>query len=306
MKILVIGGSYFFGRWFVQLARKEHEITVLNRGNIKVGLNGVTEYVADRHDTEALKKLSLDKDGYDAAVDFCAYEKGDISTIFGFLNTKKLKRYIFISTVDVYKRNTGCLLHEGSPIGNDDKKGVVEEYIAGKTELESEIRQLEKQTGVKCISVRPAILYGPGNYAPRESIYIDWIRRAGQIIHPRGADGTFQLIYVADAARGLIRLLELGPGEIKEVYNFCSDPAIDYDMFERALMKAVIIHGRYPEFETLDVNVLDVIDKGIPLPFPLIKAESERVNDNGFRELLGNTTPLEMGLVECLRVMDAQ
>ena len=76
MNILVIGGSYFFGRWFVELARKEHSITVLNRGSIKVGLPGVKEIVCDRHDASIGSFLDSD---YDITVDFCAYKKGDIS-----------------------------------------------------------------------------------------------------------------------------------------------------------------------------------------------------------------------------------
>ena len=32
MKILVIGGSYFYGRVFVMLTAPQHEITVVNRG----------------------------------------------------------------------------------------------------------------------------------------------------------------------------------------------------------------------------------------------------------------------------------
>ena len=32
MKLLVIGGSYFYGRVFVMEAAKEHDITVWNRG----------------------------------------------------------------------------------------------------------------------------------------------------------------------------------------------------------------------------------------------------------------------------------
>lgn len=37
MKLLVIGGSYFYGRVFVMEAAKEHEITVWNQGNLPHG-----------------------------------------------------------------------------------------------------------------------------------------------------------------------------------------------------------------------------------------------------------------------------
>ena len=94
MKILVIGGSYFLGRWFVELAHKKHSVTVLNRGSIKVGLPGVTELVCDRHDAEGLKKLSCNE--YDAVVDLCAYKKGDIEGIINVFGRSSAK-YIFSS-----------------------------------------------------------------------------------------------------------------------------------------------------------------------------------------------------------------
>ncbi len=50
MKILVIGGSYFFGRVFVMLAAKEHEVTVVNRGTYSVAELGAGQIKGDRRD----------------------------------------------------------------------------------------------------------------------------------------------------------------------------------------------------------------------------------------------------------------
>ena len=43
MKILVLGGSYFYGRVFTMLSAKKHEITVLNRGTYSMGDLGVRQ-----------------------------------------------------------------------------------------------------------------------------------------------------------------------------------------------------------------------------------------------------------------------
>ena len=43
MKILVIGGSYFYGRVFVMEAAKEHRLTLLNRGTYSMQEFGVEE-----------------------------------------------------------------------------------------------------------------------------------------------------------------------------------------------------------------------------------------------------------------------
>ena len=42
MNLLVIGGSYFYGRVFVMEAVKEHTVTVLNRGTYSMKEFGVT------------------------------------------------------------------------------------------------------------------------------------------------------------------------------------------------------------------------------------------------------------------------
>ena len=76
MKILVLGGSYFFGRVFVMEAAKEHDITVVNRGTYSMEAFGVTQLKGDRKDTDFLKTITGD---YDVLVDFCGYQKGDVS-----------------------------------------------------------------------------------------------------------------------------------------------------------------------------------------------------------------------------------
>ena len=43
MRILVIGGTYFLGKAFVQIAANDNEIVLLNRGNRK------TDFINDNH-----------------------------------------------------------------------------------------------------------------------------------------------------------------------------------------------------------------------------------------------------------------
>ena len=312
MKILVIGGSYFLGRWFVQLTYKENDITVLNRGNIPVGLNGVTEIVADRHNESELCKLDESGEAYDAVVDFCAYNAGDIRGILKHLESRLPERYIYVSTVDVYKKGTGLVLDESAGLadvsmiaGRTDPACDEDVYIRGKAALEEELVTECAGYGIRGVSVRPVILYGPGNYAPRESVYFEWIKRAGQILHPVDADGHFQMLYVKNAASGLVRLCEMPSGELKSAYNFCTDETVTYDLFESALAGAcarndpAVSDGK--AFARVDVTVDTVLRQGLPLPFPLTKGESEKYSGGLFKELNVDVTPLEEGLYECMR-----
>ena len=59
--VLVIGGSYFVGRVFVEeLSRiPDYAIYVMNRGNVPINIEGVIEIICDRHDAEAMYKAWL-------------------------------------------------------------------------------------------------------------------------------------------------------------------------------------------------------------------------------------------------------
>ena len=97
MKILVIGGSYFYGRVFVMLAAGEHDVTVVNRGTYSVESLGARQIRGDRRDRSVWKGI---KEKYDVIVDFCAYEKDDIATVLQNMDQSP-KQYVLISTVDV-------------------------------------------------------------------------------------------------------------------------------------------------------------------------------------------------------------
>jgi nucleoside-diphosphate-sugar epimerase len=63
--VLVIGGSYFVGRVFVEEISKEpgYSIHVMNRGNIPMRLKEVHEIKADRQNVNQIKKISPASNG---------------------------------------------------------------------------------------------------------------------------------------------------------------------------------------------------------------------------------------------------
>ena len=135
MKILIIGGTYFLGPAFIRRALEQgHEITVFNRGTRKTGRGRVKEIKGDRSVYEDLVRARGD---YDAVVDFCAYKKGDIDRVRKALDGNAY-RYVFISTVDVYRRNTGEVLTEDAEFETRDFGGEAGAYILGKAALEKD------------------------------------------------------------------------------------------------------------------------------------------------------------------------
>lgn len=287
MQILVIGGSYFLGKSFVKMAAKDHIVSVFNRGNRPFKDNRIRQFIGDRHDANALAKLK--GQSFDAVVDFCAYQKGDIAQIFAELDGS-FKQYIFVSTCDVYERGLQQNLDENAPFERRNFGGEAGDYIAGKVALEEELMKASEHYRVPYTSIRPAFIYGPDNYAPREGIYFHWISQAGQILHPVDATGQFQLVYVEDVAKALLNAI----GNRKafgKAYNLAPIQMETYDSFADALAKSVDT-----AFERIPVTVDMVQEKGIMLPFPLTKEESNRYDGRKALELIESYTELTEGL----------
>ncbi len=287
MKILVIGGSYFVGRAFVGLAAGENDLYLLNRGNHPLNDPAIREYSMDRHDGKAV--ASIEEPHFDVIVDFCAYERGDIRGIAENLKAS-FDQYLFVSTCDVYRRGTMRVMDEEEELESRDFGGEAGAYITGKVALEGELRECCRERGAAFTSVRPAFIYGPDNYAPREGIYFKWITAAGQILHPSDADGEFQMVYVRDVAAALLAACG-NPAAYDRVYNLCGPERVTYDSFAELLQR---VTGT--AFERVPVSVQNVIGQGIPLPFPLTKEESNWYDGSRVAELGVSYTALEEGM----------
>ena len=262
-KILVIGGSYFAGRVFTMVASNQCELTLINRGRYSMSrYPDVREIRCDRHDAAALR--ALPPADYDAVVDFCAYAPGDIETLAAAAPIT-FKKYIYVSTADVYDRAAPQPWTEQTPIGTDFSMTGPDTaaYLSGKASLEAECRSLCARRGADCVILRPAFLYGPYNYAPRETWYIQTAVSGAPIPHPTDAAGRFQFVYVKDLAMAVLAALSPDAPGGCHAYNLAAPEVFDYDRFLAALRAA---SGR--PVETAPVTVEQVLRENLPLPFP--------------------------------------
>lgn len=276
MKILVVGGSYFFGRVFVMLTAKIHDITVVNRGTCSMEELGVKQIKGERHDPTLWQGI---KEDYDVAVDFCAYDKGDIRLLFENFGGH-VRQYILISTVDVYQR-TGEVKGEDSPFESRLFPGEAGAYIAGKVALEQELLKVCTDRGIQYSVLRPAVLYGPYNYAPRESEYICFMVQQGFLPHITDTTGRFQFVYVKDAAEAVKRCL-LNEKAYGQAYNLCQDELMDYDCFYQYLSEAADV-----EFTEIPLTCSQAQQQGVPLPFPVAEEETLLVSNEKSKAELG-------------------
>ena len=293
MKILVIGGSYFLGRVFVYTACKEHDVTVLNRGTRPLRLENVREVRIDRHDEEKLQSFAAGEmraaSGaavYDAVVDFCAFNPGEIRTAAKALRGL-FQQYIFISTVDVLERTFGGSGTAGAPQPKKEDApyetryfgGQTGDYITGKVMLEKELKEISGEEGVCYTIVRPVMVYGPFNYAPREAYYVKRIAAGEPVFEPEDADGQFQFVYVRDAARMILALCGKEGAE-GEIFHLAPPEYVTYRRFF-ALLESM-------HFPDADIRKIRYADAGEQyFPFPVTARETELYTGDKITALTG-------------------
>ena len=296
VRVLVIGGSYFLGRIFCTLASRQEdtELTLLNLGRYPMThLPRLREYRCDRHDPLALAELPGTE--WDAAVDLCAYAPGDVSRLLDYL-PGKVKRYILVSTADVCVRSPGVPLDEEAPLLTEPPREAAGDYAFQKRLLETELRRECEKRGVSPVILRPAFIYGPYNYAPRESWYIEKVVRGEALPVPSDGTGRFQTVYVKDAAEAIIACIRQDAAR-GQVFNLSAPEVLDYDAFIETL-RAVSDRP----FTTRSLTVAEALRDGVPLPFPLTAEESELFDGSKLTRLLGLPyTPFREGMEKTFR-----
>ncbi|MEY9836833.1 NAD-dependent epimerase/dehydratase family protein [Streptacidiphilus sp. EB103A] len=198
MKLLVIGGSVFLGRAFVQEAlSRGWEVTTFNRGQSGTDEPGVTAVQGDREQSADLERLAA-AGPWDAVVDVCGYVPRVVGASVAAL-AKSADTYLMISTINAYPEfpekavDESSLRHECEPdAGPDDG-----DY--GKLKVGCERAVTEGFPG-RTLVIEPGLILGPGDRARRLAV---WLRRAaqgGRMIAPGSPDREMQLIDARDIA----------------------------------------------------------------------------------------------------------
>lgn len=290
-RILVIGGSYFVGRIFVLSGKSkpDMEIYVLNRGKYPLNLPGVTELSCNRHDTATMSKLLKDKN-FDTVIDFCAYEPGEIKSVIEILGGK-IRQYIYISTASVY--SVSCIFPktEESALVTEGGMGAASQYIWKKLLLEEELKQACFRFDTVYTILRPAFIYGPFNYAPREAYYFERIIKGIPIHVPEDSISLFQFVYVKDVAQA-IHLCIGNERAFGYIYNLSAPELVCYQAYMETLKN---ITDR--DFQTIPIPTREVYSQKIPLPFPLDSHELFS-GEKAARQLGLQYTPFLLGMQE--------
>ena len=138
----------------------------------------------------------------------------------------------------------------------------------GGIELEKELECVCKDKGIAYSILRPGTIYGPYNYAPSESVYIQQIVTGKKLIFPSDSYSVFQFVYAKDVANAILKVLKQERSFSK--YNICSDEVFTYNKYLYKLNKVCDV-----KFDVEYMPSYQVINDVLFAPFPLFKNESQ-------------------------------
>jgi 2'-hydroxyisoflavone reductase len=202
-RILVLGGTRFLGRAFVDAAlARGHAVTLFNRGETNPDLFPDVEKL--RGDRE--RDLSvLDGGSWDAVVDVAAYFPRVVELSVARLRAA-VGRYVFVSSISVYA-DQSVPPHEDAEVAalTDPEDASDDSYGARKAACERIVRD---EFGTRATIVRPGLIVGPHDPTDRFSYWPKRIARGGRVLAPGDPNDPLQFVDVRDLAAFVLRLVE--------------------------------------------------------------------------------------------------
>lgn len=228
MKILVLGGTRFFGKRLVHLLIQEkHEVFVLSRGNQADDFgNKVVRLRADRRDSEALKS-AVGELKFDAIVDQICMTP-DEARISLDVFQDKTPYYLMTSTLSVYPQRANLKEEDFNPLSYKPRPATDpgQQYAEGKRAAE---KVFMTEAPFTCSFARFPVVLGDDDYTRRLYDQVKRVQNNDPIYFPN-LDAKFSFINSEDAARALYWLLlskSSGP------YNFAAeDPIVLRDLMK--------------------------------------------------------------------------
>jgi 2'-hydroxyisoflavone reductase len=208
LKLLVLGGTMFLGRAFVEQALgRGHELTLFNRGETDPDLFPEAERI--RGDRSA--DLSpLAGRVFDAVVDTSGYVPMVVRASAELLRDSGL--YVFVSSVSVYADFSSGPDEESAvaELGDGPADEVAADY-ANYGPLKALCEQAVQEVfGERSLIVRPGLIAGPHDPTGRFTYWARRLARGGEILAPGPPERRAQFIDVRDLGTWMVDCAERG------------------------------------------------------------------------------------------------
>lgn len=204
MKILVLGGTQFFGKRLVrQLIQDHHAVTLLTRGRRPDEFGAqIARLKCDRTDPHQLKE-ALGDQRWDLVFDQTCMSASDARAVCEIL-AQKVGFYVFTSTQSVYASGAALVEEDFLP-----EKHPFEQVANSQSDYPEAKRQAESVFAQKAsfpvAMARIPIVLGEDDYTERLWFHVDRIRRHLPIYFPNLA-ARLSLIDAEDAAQALYKV----------------------------------------------------------------------------------------------------
>lgn len=209
MRVLVLGGTLFFGKRLVEsLLDAGHEVTLVTRGQREDPFGDrVERRRADRSVEESLSAALNPSDHWDVVYDQIGYSPDD-ADLLTRLVAGRTRRLVFMSSGAVYTATDTALTEsEFDPASYPMKLGARTEFDYGEGKRLAETVYVQRGE-FEVVSARFPIVIGPDDYTRRLERLIERVR-TGQpldLLNEAGEtpDPKVSLLTSADAARFLL------------------------------------------------------------------------------------------------------
>jgi 2'-hydroxyisoflavone reductase len=207
MNILIIGGTKFVGRYLTYCAlERGHQVTLFHRGKTNPDAFPDIEHVhGDRLEVGAFGDLA--NRNLDAVIDTCGYFPRAVRLSGEAFAT--FPRYLFISTISVYKDQSKIGLTEEDEVGTIEDEST--EEITG--ESYGPLKALCEKTllgifGDRALIVRPGLIIGPHDPTDRFTYWPVRFAKSQTVLAADCKSQPAQQIDVRDLAEWCIGMLE--------------------------------------------------------------------------------------------------
>jgi 2'-hydroxyisoflavone reductase len=198
LRVLVLGGTLFLGRYIVEAAlARRHEVVLFNRGQRNPHLFPEIEKLRGDRDRDV---SALRGRRFEAVIDTSGYRPKQVRVVTDVLGGT-IDHYTFISTISVYRAfPPRRSFDEDAPLAEGDQG-----YGALKARCEEALAET-LQGRLAC--VRPGLIVGPHDPTDRFTYWPRRVARGGDVLAPGRPVRAVQLVDVRDLAEWCLQLAE--------------------------------------------------------------------------------------------------
>jgi nucleoside-diphosphate-sugar epimerase len=217
MRILVLGGTRFVGRAFIEAAvAAGAEVTAVNRGVTGAVPAGAREARADRTTPEGVARIARLAEQADAVVDTWSGAPRVMSAVTSAIGGQ-VPRYVYVSTRSVYDAPLQRGANETAPVVDADPDSDATGYAADKRG--AELAVLRDIGPERSVLLRAGLILGPYEDIGRLPWWLTRIARGGDVLSPGPADLPLQYLDARDLADFVLRCID---AELSGAYNVVS------------------------------------------------------------------------------------